>query len=629
MKKKIVLIQPNFKIGGGSFEGYWLPYSVGCLWSYASKHSWVTDNFEVHDLIYKREQPDTLVKRLLECEVAFFSNYMWNWEYNKYVAEHLKLQNPNIKIVFGGPQVTTRPQEEEFFKHHPYVDSISLTEGEESFVSILDSILHNKPLDDVYEGERLVDLDIPSPYLAGVFDKIMSEAPEHQLWNGTIETNRGCPFACTFCDWGSLTYAKIKKFPVPKVLQELTWMSEKSVEYVTIADANFGVFTDRDLEFTEKLVELQNKYGYPKVVDATWYKNSSDEILEIVKKFISSGFNRGLTLSVQSMDMDVLDEIKRRNMEMSDLKMIFDKCNRENIPSYTELILGLPKETYESWKTGLCEVIKAGQHNAIESWLAQMLENAHMNLPAEIEKHGITTVVVENYVSGFEEEDNIHEKVNLVTGTKYMPTHKFIDSWLYAWVINNFHNYGWSQPIARVIYEKNGIEYEQTYDMLFQACLEDEGVVGELIRTAKEQIAFYLETGRSDGPGILQGFSGHTLMWEAQRDFHKNDKAIKYFVKKHLTEEYCQLDSYTYQHLLGFQENYTTQESELYPYDFQPGFNFYEYINNIEPKLEKTNRVYKIDIAEDVKGEEYFNRLYFRRRQGWGKSVISQKTQIS
>ena len=130
---------------------------------------------------------------------------------------------------------------------------------------------------------------------------------------------------------------------MPKVIQELTWMAENKIDYVTIADANFGVFTDRDLEVTEKLVELQEMYGYPKVVDATWYKNSSNEILEIVKKFISSGFNRGLTLSVQSMDMDVLDEIRRRNMEISDLKMIFDKCNKEQIPSYTELILGLPK----------------------------------------------------------------------------------------------------------------------------------------------------------------------------------------------------------------------------------------------------------------------------------------------
>ena len=49
-----------------------------------------------------------------------------------------------------------------------------------------------------------------------------------------------------------------------QVIQELTWMAENKIDYVTIADANFGVFTDRDLEVTEKLVELQEMYGYPK-----------------------------------------------------------------------------------------------------------------------------------------------------------------------------------------------------------------------------------------------------------------------------------------------------------------------------------------------------------------------------
>jgi tRNA A37 methylthiotransferase MiaB len=209
MKKKIVLVQPNFKIGGGSFTGYWLPYSVGCLWSYASQHSWVTDEFEVQDIIYKREAPGQLVDRIQDCAVVFFSCYMWNWEYNKHVAEQLKERNPSITIVFGGPQVTTRPEEEKFFLNHPYVDSISLTEGEESFVAILDAIRKDHALQDIYEGRRLDDLEIPSPYLTGVFDKIMEEADPNHVWNGTLETNRGCPFACTFCDWGSLTYAKI------------------------------------------------------------------------------------------------------------------------------------------------------------------------------------------------------------------------------------------------------------------------------------------------------------------------------------------------------------------------------------------------------------------------------------
>ena len=616
---QIVLIQPNFKIGGGSFTGYWLPYSVGCLWSYAAQQDWVTDNFEVADIIYKREEPCKLVERIKDCKVFFFSCYMWNWEYNKHVAEKIKESNPESIIVFGGPQVTSRPEQEQFFAKHPYVDSISLSEGEESFVTMLESIKNGIQLDKIYQGGRLDELDIPSPYLTGVFDKLLANAPKNDLWNGTIETNRGCPFACTFCDWGSLTYAKIKKFPIPKVLQELTWMSENKVDYVTIADANFGVFTDRDLEFTEKLVALQNEYGYPKVVDATWYKNSSDEILEIVKKFISSGFNRGLTLSVQSMDMDVLDEIKRRNMEMSDLKMIFDKCNRENIPSYTELILGLPKETYESWKRGVCEVLDAGQHNAIESWLAQLLENAHMNLPEEREKHGLTTVVVENYISGFEEEDNIPEKVELVTGTKYMPTPKFIDSWSYSWMINNFHNFGWSQVVTRFLRMYKDYSYEMMYDMLLESISNDDGPVGKSFREARELLAGYLKT------GDIEVASGHTLMWEAQKDFHRFPNAVEKLVKDTFTFEFCDLEEGLFYAMMTAQENYTTKEKQYYPHQVLQQYNIYEYINGIDD-LEHAEVIYDIDIGERVKGEEYFNRLYFRRRQGWGKSIIKNTT---
>ena len=47
-------------------------------------------------------------------------------------------------------------------------------------------------------------------------------------------------------------------------------------------------------------------------------------------------------------------------------------------------------------------------------------------------------------------------------------------------------------------------------------------------------------------------------------------------------------------------------------------------MNNIQDELIPTKNVYSISMLEDVKDDEYYNRLYFRRRQGWGKSVISQ-----
>ena len=384
--QNIYLFQPNFKLGSGNFLGYWIPYSIGCLWSYAQQSQIVKDNFECKDIIFRREDPNKLLARLDNPSVCAFSCYMWNWEYSKHIAKRIKEEYPECIIVFGGPQVTDRPEEEKFFDNHPYVDVISLAEGEEAFMQMLESKAQNKPLEKIYSLPRLTELDIPSPYLEGVFDKIIADNPG-VVWNGTLETNRGCPFACTFCDWGSLTYAKIKKFPEVKVMQEILWMAENKIDYLTIADANFGVFKDRDLEFTERLVELQEKYGYPKTLDATWYKNSSEDVLKIVKKFINSGLNRGITLSVQSMDMDVLGEIQRKNMEFSNLQHIFDICNQEQIPSYTELILGLPMETFDSWRKGLCDVIEMGQHNAIESWLAQLLENAHMNIPEQHKEH--------------------------------------------------------------------------------------------------------------------------------------------------------------------------------------------------------------------------------------------------
>ena len=117
---------------------------------------------------------------------------------------------------------------------------------------------------------------------------------------------------------------------------------------------------------------------------------------------------------------------------------------------------------------------------------------------------------------------------------------------------------------------------------------------------------------------------GKTLMWEAQKDFHKCENDIRNFVTEHLTEEFCQLDSYVYQHLLDFQEAYVTSPDDVYPYQQVFGYNFFEYMNNIQDELIPTKNVYSISMLEDVKDDEYYNRLYFRRRQGWGKSVISQ-----
>ena len=610
--KQILLVQPNFKIGVGSLQGYWLPYSVGCLWSYAKQFDFVNENFELVDIIFRRERIDKLVARLDNIDICFLSCYMWNWEYNKTLAQSVKAKFPHCKIVMGGPQITDSPTDS-FFRSYNYIDTICLTEGEETFVKILETVLDEMPLEHIYQGARLHDLDIPSPYLSGVFDDIIANNPDY-VFNATLETNRGCPFACTFCDWGSLTYAKIRKFNLEKVFAELEWIAKNRIDYVSIADANFGVFYERDMAITDRLVELQTEYGYPKVVDATWYKNSSEKILKIVKKFTSSGFNRGLTLSVQSMDDKVLAEIKRRNMEISNLKDIFDQCNKQGILSYTELILGLPQETYDTWADGLCNVIQAGQHGAIESWLTQLLENAELNRPEQRQKHELKTVIAYGYVSGHEEEDNIHENAELVVGTKYMPFDKLIDSWLYSWMINNFHCFGWTQVYTRYANSK-GMSYRSMYDELLKAIKSDTGMIGTLYNQAKTNITYYLTHGHA------LNIDGHTQLWDAQKVFHVNRDQVLDFVNSVFTANYLDVDTNFYSELKNYQRIFTTDPYTKYPYKVKSKYNFEEFLRGNELTHKPTS--YIIDIQEpDLSHDEYVNRLYYRRRQGWGKSII-------
>ena len=65
-------------------------------------------------------------------------------------------------------------------------------------------------------------MDFPSPYQMGVFNNIIKNNPD-VLWSMTVETNRGCPHRCTFCDWGTVTYGKINKFGLNRVAEDIAW----------------------------------------------------------------------------------------------------------------------------------------------------------------------------------------------------------------------------------------------------------------------------------------------------------------------------------------------------------------------------------------------------------------------
>ena len=63
-----------------------------------------------------------------------------------------------------------------------------------------------------------------------------------------------------------------------RIRKDIDWAADYGSEYLLFADANFGIFKDRDEEITDYVVELKNKIGQPKMFSASWTKNSNQSV---------------------------------------------------------------------------------------------------------------------------------------------------------------------------------------------------------------------------------------------------------------------------------------------------------------------------------------------------------------
>lgn len=477
MKKLFSWVQPHYFNGPKEFKNYYLPYSAGILWSYSQTFQNIRDAYELGQIIWKRDGLGEAVDKLAGSDIVGFSTYIWNRNYNLELSRLYKEKNPQAFIIFGGPE--TPHTDSDFFTKYPWIDCVVKQEGELILKQILEYKIEDKPLDDISgiifnrdgqridtgNGDRIQNLDeIPSPFLNGFFDKIISDNPDY-TWSAVLEPDRGCPYQCTFCDWGSLTYSKVKKFDTQRIFDEIEWFGKNKISYMMIANANFGIFPERDNAIADKIIEVKNKYGFPKNLYVSWAKNQKKEVIKIAKKL---DYLNGLGVSVQTLTSSVLDNIKRTNLEANKMEEIFSLCNEENILVHTELILGLPGETLVSWKENVWTLFKYGNHTSISFYQAQLLENSEMNL-FQRRLYGLKTIAVKDFLYGFSDNEEVEERINVVIETKHMPKNDMIEALLFNHYINTFHINGITTLVARFLNKYKNIPYSEFYDRLYEA----------------------------------------------------------------------------------------------------------------------------------------------------------------
>lgn len=591
--KNIYFFQVNFPIGFGKFQTHWLPYAVARLWSYARTDVDVANSYAAKDFVFERLPVDEYVAQIEQIDIAAFSSYIWNENYNLRMARAIKTKFPNCKIVFGGPQVPD--DADDYLNKHDFIDHVFHSESEYTFREFLKGNITDKSI----QGIRIDDLDtIVSPFLDGVLDSVVAKH-QGKNFSVTLETNRGCPYACTFCDWGSLTYSKVKKFSADIVKSEIEWISRNGIKFVDVADANFGIFKERDFDILRHMIEYKNKYSYPETYSFNWQKNSTEQTLEMVKYLTNNNSARGMTLSVQSMSNDVLENIKRKNMEVSNYEKILQECNVKNIQTYTELILGLPGETYDSWIQGVDKLLTTGQHNNIEVWLCQMLVNAELSNSESIKRHSIEKANIKNYISG---DTNDLEGIEVVKSTNTLSYEQLLDCYMYSWMITNFHSFGWTQIISRWLHVTQNLSYTDFYSKLLQELKQH-----EYYNEVRNNVHQAFET------GLIQQKGMHYYIAEFQKKLHMDRNNTLAFVKKFAAHNYD-----IPQDVIEFTEYFVTDYNSQDPVTKTFDLPVWSTINNIEPKY-----TYTFEITQRVEDEkEYYDSFYFRRRKGWGKTSI-------
>ena len=412
-----------------------------------------------------------------------FSSYIWNWEYNKLLAQKLREAHPNVFIIFGGPQVPMNDSKL-FETHLPFVDAVVVGEGEITFQKLLHELisgvtefatpgmlLHDKKTGKIIAtgpAERLSDLSsLPSPYPLGIFDNLLVSHPEYSF-QASQETHRGCPYACTFCDWGSATMSRVRRFPKDRIDSEFEWMGVNGIDLIYNCDANYGLFSD-DIELTRSMVSVKNKYGFPKKFRAAFAKNSNQRVFEIATLLNDSGMCKGITLSLQSTDSDVLQIIKRKNMKVNLFSDLVKQYRSAQIPTYTEIILGLPGETLETFCNGINELLLAGQHDSINIYHAMMLPNAELNSEKQRTEHQLETVEIPLLLlHGSPDDDEIVEKNEIIISTSTLKFEDWCSANKIAVVVQAFHCMNLMQKIAKGVHAITGISYTDFYNSVIR-----------------------------------------------------------------------------------------------------------------------------------------------------------------
>lgn len=330
--------------------------------------------FSINDSI------ENIVERIIEEKpnVVTLSTYIWNVEYVRRVSNLIKIINPSIDIVYGGPEVSYDGAE---FLRTSSGDYVIEGEGEETFREFILYKLGNMKIKDIlgiyYRDNENIGYLGKRPLMN--MDKIRFPYKEDEDLSNKIvyfESSRGCPFNCKYC-LSSTTHG-VRFLDLERVKKELKFFIDKKVRLVKFVDRTFNCNSKFAMGIWSFLIEQDTDTSFHFEISADLLKQEEIELLWTAPK---GRFQ--FEVGVQTTNNDILRNINRY-VNFEHIKEKVEELYKiKNIKQHLDLIAGLPGEDLISFKNSFNNVYSI-KPEEIQLGFLKLLKGSSMRDEAEM-----------------------------------------------------------------------------------------------------------------------------------------------------------------------------------------------------------------------------------------------------
>lgn len=310
-------------------------------------------------------------------DVIGFSCYIWNIGMVEKLMGELHKLLPALPVFLGGPEVTY--DADKLLRKYPYLTGIFIGEGEATVAQVVKYYVKKNPesLEDIPglmlrsgmtpERKPLNLTDVPFLYddMAPFTNRIIY-----------YETQRGCPFRCSYCLSSIDKTVRFRDIEVVK--KELAFFLEKKVKQVKFVDRTFNCNHDHAMAVWQYLYDHDNGV-------TNFHFEIAGDILREDEIALVAKMRPGLVqfeIGVQSTNTDTLREI-RRVMDIEKLKQVVAALKAaHNVHIHLDLIAGLPYEDYDSFARSFDDVY-AMEPEQLQLGFLKVLKGSYMAEMAE------------------------------------------------------------------------------------------------------------------------------------------------------------------------------------------------------------------------------------------------------